>query len=583
MRGLHKRKGSDIWQGRFRIPSNLWNQRKRLLELGVKNVPKAQEHSRSTGKLDRDEATVAYRAALNAWDAKMAAWLALLENGPQGLTFPQQLAVAADYARAFLLAHEDDPFSVPSPAPLPEPPEDDGRAWAAMVSKMAPAERKAFMEGLRAALRERDEERRSHLAFNLLCRYPALKPLVRSDLAAALEATHGADRDAALAAKGLHVDAGTRRALLVDVADFMGVAQRGVEAMQGGYYTKVKELEAAPVFVATVKAPAASGKVETKFTFAGIVEAETVRRALGRDAKPFPERTPKKYSKHGEEFAAWRRSQGLSKSASTDARTVTREEVERWRTSMQSDAELSNRTINGKVAGISTIIMWGMENLKLQAFHTGGNPLGGLKKLDFATLDSDARTYRLEEAVAVLKAACKETEARRRWLPWVCAYTGMRIEEAGQLGAEDFFNVEGRWFLRVSTSGRRSLKTASSQRRIPLHPSLEAEGLMDFVRSVGKGRLFKSNRIQPLMSEWIRETVGLTRPELAPNHGWRHFFEDLCGRSVMPDSARDYMTGRASGKSRDLYGKSELMLPGLAEAMDKVPDILGLAGRTGAA
>ncbi|UDF29942.1 UNVERIFIED_ORG: hypothetical protein LHK14_01085 [Roseateles sp. XES5] len=577
MRGLFKRKSSDIWQGRFRIPEELWRQRARLLALGVRDLGKSQEFAKSTGHLDRDEAAIAYRRMLTIWDDRLASWAALLRDGPQALSPKQQMAVAADHAKAFLLAHEDDPFAAPPPRDLPEslPGTGTGTAWSEMVLSMQPSQRSAFAKDLLALLRTKGGERRSSLAFRLLEKYPGMKAVLAPDLAATLEAIHGADTDAALASKGLDVDSETRRLVNLEMARLMGAAERGLEAMRGGVYGDVRELKAAPAFVATPKTRDSSEKVDTNFTFKGIVDAEKARRALGKDAKPFPEATVRKYSKHGQEFADWRRSQGLSKSASTDARTVTRDEAERWRTAMQTKGDLSNRTINGKVAGISTIIKWGRRLLR-DDFHPNGNPLEGLEKLDFVMLDSDARTYRIDEAVMVLKAASKETEPRRRWLPWICAYTGMRIEEAGQLTAEDFFQVDGRWFFRVSTSGRRSLKTASSQRRIPVHPSLEREGFMKFVQGVGKGPLFESQRIQPLMSEWVRDKVGIKRVELSPNHGWRHFFEDLCARAGMPDSAREYITGRASGKSRDLYGRSELMLPGLAAAMDRVPDILDL-------
>ncbi|WP_242222087.1 hypothetical protein [Shinella zoogloeoides] len=575
MRGLFKRKSSDIWQGRFRIPEELWRQRGRLLALGVRDLGRSQEFAKSTGHADRDEAAVSYRRMLTLWDERLASWTTLLRDGPQALSPKQQMALAADHAKAFLSAHEDDPFSTPSPRNLPESIPGNDAAWSEMTRSMQSSQRAAFAKDLQVLLRTKDGERRSSLAFRLLEKYPGMRAVLAPALAATLEAIHGADTDAALASKGLDVDSETRRLVNLEMARLMGAAERGLEAMRGGIYDDVRELKAAPAFVATPKTRGSSEKVDTKFTFTGIVDAEKARRALGKDAKPFPEATVRKYSKHGEEFADWRRSQGLSKPASTDARTVTRDEAERWRTAMQTKGDLSNRTINGKVAGISTIIRWGRRLLR-DDFHPNGNPLEGLEKLDFVMLDSDARTYRIDEAVTVLKAASKETEHRRRWLPWICAYTGMRIEEAGQLTAEDFFQVDGRWFFRVSTSGRRSLKTASSQRRIPVHPSLELEGFMKFVQRVGKGPLFESQRIQPLMSEWVRDKVGIKRTELSPNHGWRHFFEDLCALAGMPDSAREYITGRASGKSRDLYGKSELMLPGLAAAMDKVPDILHL-------
>lgn len=440
---------------------------------------------------------------------------------------------------------------------------------------MSPAAQKRLAADLKAFLSESDEERRLRLAIRIIKDHPAFAAFLAPDFASMLEAEHGADTDAALASRGLHADSETRRLVNFEMARLMGAVHRGLDAMRGGEWSPVRELEVAPTFVATRKA--AAEPADARFSFQGIVDAEKARRALGRDAKPFPESSVRKYSKRGQEFAAWRLSLGMAKAAASDARTVTREEAEQWRASLLDQGTLANRTVNDKLASISTIIEWG-RGMHRDDFHPVGNPMEGLRKLDFRVLDSDARTYGIEEAITVLEAARRETEVRRRWLPWVCAYTGMRIEEAGQLKVEDFFQAGGRWFLTVSTSGRRSLKTASSQRRIPIHPSLEAEGFLEFVQAVGKGRLFLSNRIQPHMSEWVRETAGVKRKELSPNHGWRHFFEDLCALANMPDAARDYMTGRATGKSRDLYGRSEVMLPGLTKAMDMVADILQLGG-----
>ena len=112
----------------------------------------------------------------------------------------------------------------------------------------------------------------------------------------------------------------------------------------------------------------------------------------------------RKYSKRGVEFVAWRVARGLGKASAEDARTVTRDEAEQWRASLLDQGTLATRTVNDKLASISSIIKWG-RGLHRAAFHPDGNPLGGLEKLDFTVLDSDARTYRIEEAVAVLEAA----------------------------------------------------------------------------------------------------------------------------------------------------------------------------------
>jgi hypothetical protein len=45
----------------------------------------------------------------------------------------------------------------------------------------------------------------------------------------------------------------------------------------------------------------------------------------------------------------------------------------------------------------------------------------------------------------------------------------------------------------------------------------------------------------------------------------------------MPDKERDYLTGRVTGHSDEGYGRSEAPLPGLATAMDAVPDLIAYA------
>ena len=53
---------------------------------------------------------------------------------------------------------------------------------------------------------------------------------------------------------------------------------------------------------------------------------------------------------------------------------------------------------------------------------------------------------------------------------------------------------------------------------------LVKEGLIDFVTGFpgnSRRRMFRA-RSQPMISEWLRGKLKITREELAPNHGWRH-------------------------------------------------------------
>lgn len=306
-------------------------------------------------------------------------------------------------------------------------------------------------------------------------------------------------------------------------------------------------------------------------TFADIINAEVKRRARGNSAKPLPDKTAKKYRDTADEFAKFRKS--------NLAATVKLFEVKNWMEALQDSGELSNRTIKGKVQSICTILNWGRQN-DPQNFLPAGNPLTGMKMPDYSTTPSHLKAFTLAEAAVVLGAAREETKPLFRWIPWLCAYSGMRVNEAGQLRKEDFFCIDDQWFWNVTTAGRRSLKTASSERRIPVHPALVEEGFIAFVEKASGGGLFKGKtkeeiNIQPRMSTWVRSIIPYDkRPELAPNHGWRHLFEDLCRRDNVPEDARSYLTGRTTGKSQELYGRSDVMLPGLADAMRKIKPII---------
>ncbi|WP_299350233.1 hypothetical protein [uncultured Shimia sp.] len=135
---------------------------------------------------------------------------------------------------------------------------------------------------------------------------------------------------------------------------------------------------------------------------------------------------------------------------------------------------------------------------------------------------------------------------------------------------------EGYWFYVLTTKGKKTLKNEHSIRKVPVHPDLLAKGLLEFVdgcRKDPQSKLFMRTAQQEL-SVWVRSKVGVTREEAAPNHGWRHLFEDMAMDGEMTTAAKLYIAGRASGGSADGYGKSDAMLPGLAREMQKIKSYL---------
>jgi integrase len=152
---------------------------------------------------------------------------------------------------------------------------------------------------------------------------------------------------------------------------------------------------------------------------------------------------------------------------------------------------------------------------------------------------------------------------------------------SSQLTVNDFFQHGGHWFYRITSKGGKRVKVQSSIRRVPVHPAVIAEGFLTYLRDSGlpkDARLFPVRTNENLQS-WIRKDLRLTREELAPNHGWRHLFEDLALVAGMQESAKRYITGRVTGHSSEGYGKSDAMLPALASEMQKIGCIISMADR----
>lgn len=539
------------------------------MRLGALGVGKSQEFTKSLGERDRDQAARAYRKRLDTWERLLEAWQGLLDTGPQHLNHKQIVALAAERARAFLAAHEADPFDAP-PVAGPVPPIEDNGRLAKIVATLPASEQRAIVADLVRYLSVGEDEQAA-LTFGLLEAYPALRLAVAPDLADALEAMHGEQSDEALVAHGLHVNAESRRFLNLQMSQTMGAVERALEERRAGHYTPVPELESAPPFIPPPPKPdqPASGK---EVTFEAIIDAQATKRKAGQGSKPMPDKSVKKYKRIAEAFAAHR--------GSTNATTVTVAEAEAWLDAMQGAAEVSNRTIHDMGVAIGTIVNWGKKQRDhREAMAQAETISGGVELPSYVEKPSDQTAYTLEEARKVLLAARREAEdPSKRWLPWVCLYTGLRISEANTLRKSDFFKVEGLWFIKVTSAGKSSLKTASSERRIPVHPTLEAEGFMAWVEAAPTGQLFRDGATS-LIGRWVRsKAVGLTRSGLSPNHGLRHLFKGLCDRYGVAEDMRKYLMGHATQDVHAKYGSSEVMLPGLAAELGKVKAILGGEG-----
>ena len=189
--------------------------------------------------------------------------------------------------------------------------------------------------------------------------------------------------------------------------------------------------------------------------------------------------------------------------------------------------------------------------------------------------DDEARTI-LAAASGKQPAGLSPSHARaRRWVPWVCAYTGARVNEVTQLRAKDIRQVDGVWVIHI-------LQTKTGKARmVPLHSHLIEQGFTALAKEGDETPLFydpkaerKGSDSHPLhkqmgtkLANWVRG-LGVTEV-LSPNHGWRHRFKTKARKVGMDAEARDAIQGHAPRTEAANYGEWDI--DALRAEVEKLP------------
>ncbi|ESX64346.1 hypothetical protein X758_31730 [Mesorhizobium sp. LSHC416B00] len=189
-----------------------------------------------------------------------------------------------------------------------------------------------------------------------------------------------------------------------------------------------------------------------------------------------------------------------------------------------------------------------------------------------------------EEAKTILSGALShqrgqenaKTFAAKRWIPWLCAFTGARVGELAQLRKQDVTLRGGVWVIRITPEAG-TVKT-NEAREVPLHQQVIDLGFPAFVQEAPSGHLFL--KVDP--SENIRGALrGLKNrlaefgrtfvpdPNVAPNHGWRHRFKTVGMEAGIPPRILDAIQGQAARTVADTYG--EVTLKTIAGQISKLP------------
>ncbi|MBU3712670.1 MAG: hypothetical protein FGM21_12885 [Limnohabitans sp.] len=116
----------------------------------------------------------------------------------------------------------------------------------------------------------------------------------------------------------------------------------------------------------------------------------------------------------------------------------------------------------------------------------GANPFKDVRLIKPSRQEKSRLPFTPQELEAIFSSPVYKLGQRPRggageaayWLPLIALYSGMRLEEIGQLCHEDIKDEGGVWFFDLvhQPEKGKTLKNASSCRRVPLHPTMIERG-----------------------------------------------------------------------------------------------------------
>ncbi|WP_169312163.1 site-specific integrase, partial [Brevundimonas diminuta] len=268
---------------------------------------------------------------------------------------------------------------------------------------------------------------------------------------------------------------------------------------------------------------------------------------------------------------------------------------------------LSPATVNGYMTKFRTVMNFAENEGWIER-----NPAKGLqvidrvrrrdKRLPFATeqlrLIFDAPIYRgcVDDRAGYSTPGHARPRRGRFWVPLIALFSGMRMNEICQLHVADIHRLDGVDCFFVTegpsdTDNGKRLKTAASERFIPVHPTLIEIGFMTFVeqrRAAGAVRLFSelqkstTGYYSDPFSKWFRrflERAGATR-EKTCFHSFRHCYRDALRESRIEHEIALALGGWSSGNGNEggetaaAYGRG-YRAQTLCEAMGRIayPDL----------
>jgi integrase len=268
-----------------------------------------------------------------------------------------------------------------------------------------------------------------------------------------------------------------------------------------------------------------------------------------------------------------------------DAAKITVKDLMLWRDDLLSEGVRQPVTVRGKYIGsVKAMMAWAVKEHLLDINVAQSVSVSVKKRIrlrDPGFTDDEAQRILSATFLPLPANLSKEHGRARRWVPWLCAYTGARVNEMTQLRREDVHLIGEVWSVRITPEAGTVKNRAA--RTVPLHPHLVEQGFPQLIEALPPGPIFYApsrQRVQSAdnrhvkkvgerLAAWVRKEAGVSDPEVQPNHAWRHRFKTEARRVHVDTETRDAIQGHAPGTQGQDYGTVPLST--MAAAISLMP------------
>jgi integrase len=557
MAGPWKHHKSGIYYFRKATPVDLKRKKAELAALGIVLKGEAQ---RSLDTRDKKEAERAYGEAKTKQEAQWDSWRGLLAVGGVDLTYKNQVALAGKDALTLVKKNSHEPLGVAWPHKMVAAVCDNLRASLGAGDPRAAT-----------AILDLGQELQSLPHLKLPSRLAALLSTEpegpRRELALALAGTLVEYRDTVswLRAPKVSGEVGVtltkkgRKSLATEIAKQWEKAWETLAAYLDGDYRKRDWEDGIPSYEPQVDALLPPVRQTAGLSLMWLLEEKNRSREM----------TPT-------DFRVWKAKIKLFTDfiGHDDAQRITRDHVRSWRDSLVQGGKLQAETINKKhMAALKAVLNFGYSDFGLPENVARIRPIarqGGRG-------NNLAKGYSEEQAQAILAAtfigSTKDLSLPHqraiRWVPWILAFTGLRVSEVTQFQGRSLETVNGFYLMRIHGGDGRN-KTAREW-SVAIHPQVVEMGLIKMFQTVGDGPAFyepysegieldrlpathRGKYVPQRISKWITADLGIEAPNGKPNHAWRHRFTTVSRSCSMDVPARNYMMGSGDKNQRERYG-----------------------------